>query len=184
MWCINGVYSVRAVTQYHLLHILRPEWAPAGAVQLLPRHPRHDLMRLRGEVMRKMAMGASCAILCAFSTRGSRQHAAMLHCIDSLVLRPSIPSRSSPTLSASRTRALHRPYALAGGRKWSLSRGVYQNTSGTDLRCATIRAPGQDWKRRCARTAAARSGPRFGPHLFLLLAGYENLAAPNAIMQS
>jgi hypothetical protein len=32
--------------------------------------------------------------------------------------------------------------------------------------------------------AAARSGPRFGPHSFLLLAGYENLAAPNAIMQS
>ncbi len=31
---------------------------------------------------------------------------------------------------------------------------------------------------------AARSGPRFGPHSFLLLAGYENLTAPNAIMQS
>jgi hypothetical protein len=31
---------------------------------------------------------------------------------------------------------------------------------------------------------AARSGPRFAPLGFLLLAGYENLAAPNAIMQS
>jgi hypothetical protein len=31
---------------------------------------------------------------------------------------------------------------------------------------------------------AARSGPRFGPPWFLLLAGYENLTAPNAIMQS
>ena len=31
---------------------------------------------------------------------------------------------------------------------------------------------------------AARSGPRFVPLLFLLLASYENLAAPNAIMQS
>jgi hypothetical protein len=33
-------------------------------------------------------------------------------------------------------------------------------------------------------TSAARSGPRFAPLLFLLLAGYENLAAPNAMMQS
>jgi hypothetical protein len=31
---------------------------------------------------------------------------------------------------------------------------------------------------------AARSGPRFVPLLFLLLAGYETLAAPNAIIQS
>jgi hypothetical protein len=31
---------------------------------------------------------------------------------------------------------------------------------------------------------AARSGPRFASCRFLLLAGYENLAAPNAIMQS
>jgi hypothetical protein len=31
---------------------------------------------------------------------------------------------------------------------------------------------------------AARSGPRFGPGFLALLAGYENLTAPNAIMQS
>ena len=31
---------------------------------------------------------------------------------------------------------------------------------------------------------AARSGPRFASCRFLLLAGYENLTAPNAIMQS
>jgi hypothetical protein len=33
-------------------------------------------------------------------------------------------------------------------------------------------------------SSAARSGPRFGAYWFLLLAGYENLTAPNAIMQS
>jgi hypothetical protein len=32
--------------------------------------------------------------------------------------------------------------------------------------------------------SAARSGPRFGPGFLALLAGYENLTAPNAIMQS
>jgi hypothetical protein len=36
----------------------------------------------------------------------------------------------------------------------------------------------------CVQIVAARSGPRFAPHWFLLLAGYENLTAPNAIMQS
>jgi hypothetical protein len=40
------------------------------------------------------------------------------------------------------------------------------------------------WSHTKELAAAARSGPRFVPLLFLLLAGYENLTAPNAIMQS
>jgi hypothetical protein len=34
------------------------------------------------------------------------------------------------------------------------------------------------WSRVWERWWAARSGPRFGPPWFLLLAGYENLTAP------
>ena len=48
-------------------------------------------------------------------------------------------------------------------------------------------ASGKPLKRHDVRaliSCAARSGPRFVPLLLLLLASYENLTAPNAIMQS
>ena len=49
--------------------------------------------------------------------------------------------------------------------------GLRRNSDLNELASAAVRG-------------AARSGPRFVAPWFLLLAGYENLTAPNAIMQS
>ena len=62
---------------------------------------------------------------------------------------------------------------------------------GAALVLRSVQPPGQPPATQVERggrirtwASAARSGPRFGPPWFMLLACYENLTAPNAIMQS
>jgi hypothetical protein len=96
-------------------------------VQLLPRHPRHDLMRLRGEVMRKMAVGASfmcdlvrlqharvppaCSHVALY--RFARPSALHSFAVESNSLGLSNPSPASPVCACRRSKMVSESRSLS-----------------------------------------------------------------------